>query len=44
MLIELYIKYKYAKFYGDSIFPARKMSAQSLHVEKVRILLIRDIE
>ena len=44
MLIKLYIKYQYAKFYGDSMFHAHIMSAQSLHVRKVSILLIRDFE
>jgi len=34
----------YAKIYGDSILDAHATSAQSLHVRKVRILLIHDFE
>ena len=44
MLILLYINYKYAKFYGDSILDAHAMSTQRLHVQKVRILLIHDFD
>ena len=44
MLIKLYIKYHYEKMYGDSILCAHVTAAQSLHVQEVRILLIRDFE
>ena len=46
MLIKLYINYKYAKFYGDSILDidAHAMSAQCLHVRMVNILLIHDFD
>ena len=43
-LIKLYIKYHYAKMYGDSILYAHVTAAQSLHVQKVRIMLIHDFE
>ena len=40
----IYIKYEYAKVYGYSILDAHATSTRSLHVRKVRILLIRDFD
>jgi len=44
LLIKLYINYEFAKMYGDLMFDAHATSTQSLHVRKVRILLIPDFD